>query len=114
TEDTANEVAIILTLAAGAFLFIVGLVGVLTTPPAPSEYDETAEREPVREATPSAVSTAIGVYIAVVAFVSGLVVGFAKDDVGAGIITFTFGAIMGAAIFGLGYVFGHRPVEDEA
>src|SRR5262249_25639698 len=78
TEDTANEIAIILTLAAGAFLFIAGLLGVLSMPPGPSPYDETAEPEPVREATPSAVSTAIGVYIAVVALVSGLVVGFAK------------------------------------
>ena len=114
TEERAMEVALIAAIAAGAFLTISGLIGVLTEPPAPAAvaYDETAEPTALPEARGPSLGVAIGVYLFVLALLAGIIVGIAARDAGAGIQTFTFGLILGAIIFGIGYMLGHRPVEE--
>ena len=112
TEERALELVLIIALAVGAFLTISGIVGVLTEPPrpAPEENDE-ATIGPVT-GRPISVTTAVGIYLLVLAVIAGVVVGIASDDVGAGVQTFTFGLILGAVVWGLGLLLGYRPVEE--
>jgi hypothetical protein len=113
-EERGIEVLLIAGLAIGAFLTIVGLVNVLMEPPARVEEEEEPAEELLPAGRPVSITTAIGAYILVLAVISGIIVGIAADDPGAGIQTFTFGLILGGVIWGLGVLLGHRPVEEES
>lgn len=114
TEERGMELALIAAMAAGGFFFISGLVGVLNERPMTAEEEEEAlaVQRVTSTRPPIAVSTAIGIYVVVLAVVAGLIVGIALRDAGAGIQTFTAGMILGGVIWGLGLVLGHRPVEE--
>ena len=110
TEARGMEVVLIGLIAAGAFLLIVGLIGVLTEQPEP---EEDVERLPVHEGKPASVGAAVGAYLLALALITGIIVGVATGDTGAGIQAFSFGAILGGIVFGLGYVLGLRPGDEE-
>ena len=115
TDETGVQFLLVAGLAIGACLFIVGLVNLLMEPPVTPEEDEEALAETeVRRGRPVSVATAIGAYLLALAVITAVIVGIAMNDAGAGIQTFTFGLILGGAIWGLGVLLGHRPVEEES
>ena len=113
-EERALEILLIAAMAIGLFLVIAGLIGILTEPPRPSDefaLDEEAAT-PLAARRPPSIATALGVYLFILAVIAGIVVGVAQDDAGAGIQTFSFGLILGGVIAGIGFLLGHRPVEE--
>ncbi|MGH2584610.1 MAG: hypothetical protein ACRDJE_06820 [Dehalococcoidia bacterium] len=113
TEERGVELALVGALAAGGFMLISGLVGVLSQQPMTEEEEEEqlAAEQTAAGRTPS-VATAIGLYMLALAAIAAVIVGIVVDDTGAAIQTFTFGLILGAAVYGLGVLLGHRPVEE--
>ena len=114
TEERAIEVALIAAIAVGAFLLISGLIGMLTEPTQAEveTFDEETEPAPQPERRAPSIATAMGIYLFILAALAGVIVGIAQDDPGVGIQTFTFGLILGAVVWGIGVVLGHRPVEE--
>jgi hypothetical protein len=113
TEDRGMEVLFVAGLAIGAFLLIVGLVNVLMEPSlTPEEEEGLLLEEDLHARRPPSVTTAIAVFILVLAAIAGVVVGVATGDSGYGIQTFTFSLIFGGVIWGLGLLLGYRPVEE--
>lgn len=115
TEERGIELLMIAGIAAGGFFLITGLTGVLTERPMTEEDEQ--ERLAAQQLTSGrplvSVSTAIGIYVLVLAIIAGMIVGIASDDSGAGIQTFIAGLILGGVIYGAGVLLGHRPVEEE-
>lgn len=114
TEEQGMILALIAGMAAGGFFLITGLVGILNERPLAEDEEEEALAVQQVTATrpPVSVTTAVGIYVLILAAIAGLIVGIAQRDAGAGIQTFTFGLILGGVIWGLGVLLGHRPVEE--
>jgi uncharacterized membrane-anchored protein len=115
-DTRALEVALIAALAAGLFLSVSGLLGVLTEPSETPEQRDAEELELAEERSAGrgpTVAGAMGAYLLVVAFVLGAVVGLVQRDMGVAIQTFTAALILGGIIFGIGYIFAYRPTAEE-
>lgn len=110
-ETRADQWLQIAALTLGAFLLICGVITTITEPPPTAEEREQVYGLPTRAVRRSAVNTIIGLYVGFLAIVAGAVVGIATGDVGAGIQTFTYGAIVGGILVGVGVLLGHRPSE---
>jgi len=114
TDERGIELLMIAGIAAGGFFLITGLTGVLTQRPMTEEEEETLPVQPVTSGRPIvSVSTAIGIYVLILAVIAGTIVGIASKDSGAGIQTFIAGLILGGVIYGVGVLLGHRPVGEE-
>jgi hypothetical protein len=113
TEERGMILALIAGMAIGGFFLISGLVGILNERPLTEEEEEAlAVQQVTATRPPISVTTAVGIYVLILAAVAGLIAGIAFRDAGAGIQTFTFGLILGGVIWGLGVLLGHRPVEE--
>ena len=105
-----EQVLLVAALSIGVFLTVCGLLSWLSEKPLTEAEEERqialAQQESVR--TPS-VSKAIAIYLLAVSVITGVIVGAATGDPGAGIQSFPFGLILSGAVWGLGVLFGYRP-----
>jgi uncharacterized membrane protein len=114
-EDPAVAAALVIALAVCIFLSAVGLIGVVTEPdktPEQREDEELALAEERSAGRGPTVAAAVGGYLLVTALVLAGIVGVAQNDIGAAIQTFTTVLVLGGIIFGVGWLFAYRPVEE--
>jgi hypothetical protein len=112
-SERNEQVLLVAALSAGVFLTVAGLASWLSEKPITQAEEERqlalAQEESGR--TPN-VSKAVAIYLLVLTLITGVIVGVATGDTGAGIQTFTFGLILSGVVWGLGVLLGYRPAEE--
>jgi uncharacterized membrane protein YphA (DoxX/SURF4 family) len=115
TENRAIQFLIVAEMALGLFFLVAGVQKWLTMPSRAALTEEEREREAIGISPtkpPVSVATALGIYFLILAVAGALIVGFASGDAGYAVQVFTYTLIVGALLYGLGRLLGHRPAAD--